>query len=154
MVTCSCSPSLPLCSVGRCFKSYVLFFLKKQTKLVPVQVPVQGFFNSDWKGSHCTNPSAVCPKRIQPCGCTVTFNLFHRIHSNLKRNLNRRFIYECRWDERLKDKDEGSTCLTYTGFCGGLEHLKIETRLINESFPSVMGECVILTSQVCRRYSI
>jgi hypothetical protein len=30
MVTCSCSPSLPLCSVVRCFKPYVLFFLKKQ----------------------------------------------------------------------------------------------------------------------------
>ena len=26
---------------------------------------------------------------------------------------------------------------------GGLEHLKIETRLIDERFPSVMGECVL-----------
>jgi hypothetical protein len=26
---------------------------------------------------------------------------------------------------------------------GELEHLKIETRLIDEKFPSVMGECVI-----------
>jgi hypothetical protein len=26
---------------------------------------------------------------------------------------------------------------------GGLEHLKIETSLINERFVSVMGECVI-----------
>jgi len=26
---------------------------------------------------------------------------------------------------------------------GGLEHLKIETRLINERFASVMGECVM-----------
>ena len=26
MVTCSCSPSLPLCSVVRCFKDDVLFF--------------------------------------------------------------------------------------------------------------------------------
>jgi hypothetical protein len=34
-----------------------------------------------------------------------------------------------------------------------LEHLKIETRLIDERFPSVMGQCVILTTQVCRRYS-
>ena len=25
--------------------------------------------------------------------------------------------------------------------CGGLEHLKIETRLIDERFESVMGEC-------------
>jgi hypothetical protein len=29
-------------------------------------------------------------------------------------------------------------------WCGGLEHLKIETRLIDEMFPSVMGECVIV----------
>jgi len=33
--------------------------------------------------------------------------------------------------------------LTYTGLLGELEHLKIETRLIDERFPSVMGECVI-----------
>jgi hypothetical protein len=26
---------------------------------------------------------------------------------------------------------------------GGLEHLKIETRLIDERFATVMGECVI-----------
>jgi hypothetical protein len=26
---------------------------------------------------------------------------------------------------------------------GGLEHLEIETRLIDEKFASVMGECVI-----------
>jgi hypothetical protein len=37
-------------------------------------------------------------------------------------------------------KGEGSTRLGCTGLCGGLEHLKIETRLIDESFPSVMGE--------------
>jgi hypothetical protein len=55
-------------------------------------------------------------------------------------------------DERLNAKAEGSTRLTYTGLRGGLEHLKIETRLIDERFPSVMGDCVILTSQVRRRY--
>jgi hypothetical protein len=52
----------------------------------------------------------------------------------------------CRCDERPKAKTEGTTCLTYTGLRGGLEHLNIETRLINEMFASVMGECVILTS--------
>ncbi len=52
-------------------------------------------------------------------------------------------MYECRCDERLKAKAEGSTLLAYTGLRGGLEHLKIETRLINELFASVMGECVI-----------
>jgi hypothetical protein len=46
-------------------------------------------------------------------------------------------------NERLKPKGEESTCLAYTGLLGELEHLKIETRLINKKFPSVMGECVI-----------
>jgi hypothetical protein len=59
----------------------------------------------------------------------------------------------CRCDERLKAKAEGATRLAYTGLHGGLEHLKIETRLIDEIFASVMGECVILTPQVRRRYS-
>ena len=61
----------------------------------------------------------------------------------IRRDLNRRRIYECRFDERLKGKDERSTLLTYTGFHGGLEHLMTETRLIDEMFTSVMGECVI-----------
>jgi hypothetical protein len=52
-------------------------------------------------------------------------------------------MYECRCDERLKPKGQESTCLTYTGLIGELEHLKIETRLIDEKFASVMGECVI-----------
>jgi hypothetical protein len=34
---------------------------------------------------------------------------------------------------------EGST----RRLCGGLEHLKKETRLIDERFESVMGGCVI-----------
>ncbi len=59
------------------------------------------------------------------------------------RNLNRRPLYEYRCDERIKVKDEGSTRLGYTGLSGGLEHLKITTRFIDERFPSVMGECVI-----------
>jgi hypothetical protein len=52
-------------------------------------------------------------------------------------------MYEYRCDKRLKVKAEGSTRLVYTGLSGGLEHLKIETRLIDERFASVMGECVI-----------
>jgi hypothetical protein len=52
-------------------------------------------------------------------------------------------MYECQCDERLKSKGEESTCLAYTGLFGELEHLKIETRLIDEKFESVMGECVI-----------
>ena len=53
-----------------------------------------------------------------------------------KRKLQRRFIYVCRCDERLKDKTEGYTRLVYVytgpfqsfttenpiGFRGGLEH--------------------------------
>jgi hypothetical protein len=75
-------------------------------------------------------------------------------YETIERWVNRRLTYECRWDERLKAKAEGSTRLAYTGWRGGLEHLKIESRLINESFASVMGEYVILTPQVRRRYSI
>jgi hypothetical protein len=45
---------------------------------------------------------------------------------------------------RLKTKSEKSTCLTYTGGFGELEHLKIETRLIDEMFASVMSEYVFL----------
>jgi len=49
------------------------------------------------------------------------------------------FIYECRCDERLKTKTEKSRRLVYTGLSGGLEHLKIDTRLIHERFESMMG---------------
>jgi hypothetical protein len=65
-------------------------------------------------------------------------------YESIKRELKRRPIYECRCDERLKPKSERSTLLTYTGLLGQLEHLKIETRLIDEKFASVMGECVIV----------
>ena len=61
----------------------------------------------------------------------------------LIRDLKGIHICGCRWNERLKAKTDGSTCLTYTGLMGELEHLNIETRLIDESFECVMGECVI-----------
>ena len=57
--------------------------------------------------------------------------------------LKRRHICGCRYNERLETKTGGSTRLTYTGLCGGLEHLKIETRLIGERFENVKGEYVI-----------
>jgi hypothetical protein len=44
-------------------------------------------------------------------------------------------------DQKLKLRDLHD--LVYTGLCGGLGHLKIETRLRGERFESVMGECVI-----------
>ena len=62
----------------------------------------------------------------------------------MKRELKTRPIYECRCNERLKTKVEESTLLSYTGLFGELEHLKIETRLIEEMFTSVMGEYVFL----------
>ena len=64
----------------------------------------------------------------------------------MKREVKTRPIYECRCDERLKTKVEESTCLTlgYSGLLGELEHLKTETRLIDEMFASVMGEYVFL----------
>ncbi len=53
-------------------------------------------------------------------------------------------MYDGRFDERLKAKAKGVTRFTYTGLLGGLEHLKIETRLIDEKFANVMGEYVFL----------
>jgi hypothetical protein len=41
-------------------------------------------------------------------------------------------------------KRDLKTRLTYSGFLGELEHLKIKTRLIDERFLSVMGEYVFL----------
>ena len=65
-------------------------------------------------------------------------------YESMKREVKTRPIYECRCDERLKTKVEESTCLGYTGLLGELEHLKTETRLIDEMFASVMGEYVFL----------
>ncbi len=64
------------------------------------------------------------------------------IIKSIKRELKIRPIYDCRCDERLEPKNDESTCLTNTGLFEELEYLKIETRLIDEKFPSVMVECV------------
>jgi hypothetical protein len=64
-------------------------------------------------------------------------------YETIKRELKIKPISECRCDERLKTKTEESTLLSDTGLFGELEHLKIKTRLIDEKFASVMGECVI-----------
>ena len=53
-----------------------------------------------------------------------------------------RCIYECRCDERLQTKTKEFTRLVYTGLVVELEHLKIETRLIDEKFVNTMGEYV------------
>ena len=73
---------------------------------------------------------------------------------SIKREVKRRPKYEWQCDEKLKTKTEGSLHLTYTGLLGGLEHLKIETRLINERFVSVMGECVTLKWKVSVKVKI
>jgi hypothetical protein len=61
----------------------------------------------------------------------------------MTRELKTRPIYDCRCDERLKPKNDESIGLVYTRLFEELEYLKIETRLIDEKFASVMGECVI-----------
>jgi len=60
----------------------------------------------------------------------------------IKRELKIRPIYECRCDERLQTKSKEFIRLEYTGLLGGLEHLKIETRLKDEKIVNVMGEYV------------
>jgi hypothetical protein len=74
--------------------------------------------------------TSTSPSSDQTWSDFVNICLLH--YEGIKRELQRRPIYEYRYDERLKTKVEGSTCLTYTGLFGGLEHLKIETRLIDE----------------------
>jgi hypothetical protein len=63
-------------------------------------------------------------------------------YESIKRELKIRCIYECRCDERLQTKTKEFTHLTHTGLVVELEHLEIETRLIDEKFASVMGEYV------------
>ncbi len=58
-------------------------------------------------------------------------------------------MYECRCDERLRTKTKEFTLLTYTGLVVELEHLKIETRLIDEKFVNtnmfIMNQCNVKT---------
>jgi hypothetical protein len=53
----------------------------------------------------------------------------------------RTLTYEYRCDERLKTKNEESTLLGDTGLVVELEQLKTKTRLMDEKFVSVRGEC-------------
>jgi hypothetical protein len=61
----------------------------------------------------------------------------------IKRELKIKPIYECRCDERPQTKTKRFTRLSYTGLVLELEHVKIKTRLTNEKFVSVKGECEI-----------
>jgi hypothetical protein len=62
------------------------------------------------------------------------------IYESMKRKLLKP-IYECRCNGRLQTKR--FTRLSHTGSVVELEHLKIKTRLTNEKFASVKGECEI-----------
>ncbi len=63
--------------------------------------------------------------------------------TTLTPELKRIHISRCRCNERLKAKTDGPKSFGYTWLWGDLEHLTIETRLIDESFECVIGECVI-----------
>ena len=63
-------------------------------------------------------------------------------YESIKRKLKIKCIYECRCYERLQSKTTEFTRLAYTGLVVELEHLKIETRLIDEKFANAMGEYV------------
>ena len=65
-------------------------------------------------------------------------------YESIKREIKKRPIYECRCNERLQTKVKEFTRLGYTGFLGGLKHLKIETRLINEKIANALCEYVLL----------
>jgi hypothetical protein len=62
-------------------------------------------------------------------------------YESMKLELQIKPIYECRCNGRLQTKR--FTRLTHTGLVVELEHLKIKTRLTNEKFVSVKGECEI-----------
>jgi hypothetical protein len=62
-------------------------------------------------------------------------------YESMKRILKIKPIYECRCNGRLQTKR--FIRLTHTGLVVELEHLKINTRLTNEKFTSVKGECEI-----------
>jgi hypothetical protein len=62
-------------------------------------------------------------------------------YESMKRKLKIKPIYECRCDGRLQTKR--FTDLSYSGLVVELEHLKIKTRLTNEKFANVKGECEI-----------
>ncbi len=84
-------------------------------------------------------------RRIYECRCDerlkVKASIFY--YESIKREIQIKPIYDCRCDERLQTKTKRFTRLSYTGLVVELEHLKIKTRLTNEKFASVKGECEI-----------
>ena len=99
--------------------------------------------------------------RREMCGCLQTTHVYLILlsfppyimccsrflyYESIKRELQTRPINECRCDERLETKVEESTRLEWTLLCPELEHLKIQTRLINTTSVSEMGEYVSVTT--------
>ncbi len=70
-----------------------------------------------------------------------TFEWKFVYYESMKRKIQIKPINECRCDGRLQTKR--FTRLSYTGLVVELEHLKIKTRLTNEKFASVKGECEV-----------
>jgi hypothetical protein len=64
-------------------------------------------------------------------------------YESIKRELKIKPTYECRCDGRLQTETKRFTRLSYTGLVVELEHLKMKTKLTNEKFASVKGECEI-----------
>jgi hypothetical protein len=62
-------------------------------------------------------------------------------YESIKRELKRRLIFEYRCDARRNTKNEESTRLADTGLVVEQEPLKTKTRLKEEKFASVRGEC-------------
>jgi hypothetical protein len=81
----------------------------------------------------------VSPPGLEPLPFGAVFVTYVVYYEGIKRELKRRPRYECRCDERGV-----YTPRIHWVSRGGLEHLKVETRLIDERFVSVMGECVFL----------
>ena len=107
--------------------------------------------NSTHTGSPTPQGSSRAQRKIHPT-IKSQRKIHHTVQSrqpvcfydeSIRREVQTKPKYECWCDERLKTKTEESTRLVYTGWLGELEYLKIETRLIDEMFASVMGECVI-----------
>ena len=103
----------------------------------------------------CSGPYSLVPdpKISRNCETSSFVTLFSKVflghtfvvyYESIKRELKIKPIYECRCDGRLQTKR--FTRLSYTGLVVELEHLKIrtlKTRLTNEKFASVKGECEI-----------
>jgi hypothetical protein len=77
------------------------------------------------------------------CGLALSYALLRQevYYESIKREPKIKSINEYRCDERLQTKSKEFTRLPYTGLVLELEYLKIEPRLINESFANAMGEC-------------